>query len=136
MQAGADVTIRAASHTISALLARSFAQVPRRQPPAAVLVNSTILPQEGSLGWKLHCYVFFPDSDLHILNHFKDGHRTKISSDTQVSFGEGCGGESPTSTLYLGWEETEPPSNRDSSKPGLVSTRGELTGRHMSMTQP
>ena len=54
-----------------------------------------------------------------------NGHRAEISSDTQVSFGEGCGGESPTSTLYLGWEETEPPSNRDSSRPGLVSARAQ-----------
>ena len=45
MQAGPDVTTRAANHTISALFARSFAQVPGRQPPAAVSANSTILLQ-------------------------------------------------------------------------------------------
>ena len=116
MQAGPDVTIGAANHTISALFARSFAQVLGRQPPAAVLANSTILLQDGSLGWKRRYYVFFPDSDLHILNHFKnaliiegsrDDHRTKFPMVHRFHSREGCGARTLTSTLHLEWEETE-----------------------------
>ena len=36
---------------------------------------------------------------------------------------EGCGARTLTSTLRLGWEEMEPPSNRDGSRPGLASIK-------------
>ena len=145
MQAGPDVTTRAANHTISALFARSFAQVPGRQPPAAVSANSTILLQDGGLGWKRHCRVFFPDSDLHILNHFKnaliidgscDDHRTRISYGAQVSFSRGMWSENPHEhpAPWMG-------GDRASFESGWLQTRLGLyqrgpQGRHMSLTQP
>ena len=145
MQAGPDVTTRAANHTISALFARSFAQVPGRQPPAAVSANSTILLQDGGLGWKRHCHVFFPDSDLHILNHFKnaliikgscDDHRTRISYGAQVSFSGGMWSENPHEhpAPWMG-------GDRASFESGWLQTRLGLyqrgpQGRHMSLTQP